>query len=82
MSVAFNWMPKGDYHTLLLTLEGGLLAFGDNTHGQLGLGHEGMESKPPVKFPWHGPQPVQVVWGMANSLLDAEGRMSQALVKG
>ena len=70
-------MPIGD-HTLLLSLEGALLAFGDNTYGQLGLGHKN-EQLTPATVPWKGPQPVQVDWGCKHSLvLDAEGGVWQA----
>ena len=65
-------MPFG-HHTLLLSLEGGLSAFGYNTTGQLGLGHTDNQWKP-VEVPWNGPQPVQVDWGDFHSIvLDAEG---------
>ena len=65
-------MPFGS-HTLLLSLEGGLLAFGDNEESQLGLGHN-EEQWEPAGVPWNGPQPVQVDWGDEHSLvLDAEG---------
>ena len=65
-------MPFGQ-HTLLLSLEGDLFAFGCNDEGQLGLGHE-IDQLEPVKVPWNGPQPVQVDCGCESSLvLDAEG---------
>ena len=65
-------MPFGN-HTLLLSLEGGILAFGHNNVGQLGLGHTDNQLEP-VEVPWNGKQPVQVDWGNAHSLvLDAEG---------
>ena len=65
-------MPLGN-HTLLLSLEGGLWAFGGNNVGQLGLGHKNKQWQP-VEVPWNGPQPVQVDWGWQHSLvLDAEG---------
>ena len=70
-------MPLG-YHTLLLSLEGDLLAFGGNNKGQLGLGHNN-EQLTPATVPWKGPQPVQVDWGDEHSLvLDAEGGVWQA----
>ena len=70
-------MPFG-HHTLLLSLEGGLLAFGWNSNGQLGLGHKYSQSQP-VEVPWSGPQPVQVDWGFAHSLvLDVEGGVWEA----
>ena len=70
-------MPFG-HHTLLLSLEGGLLAFGWNSNGQLGLGHKYSQSQP-VEVPWSGPQPVQVDWGYRHSLvLDAEGGVWEA----
>ena len=70
-------MPFGS-HTLLLSLEGGLLAFGRNNDGQLGLGHKNDQWKP-VKVPWSGTEPVQVDWGDAHSLvLDAEGGVWEA----
>ena len=65
-------MPLG-HHTLLLSLEGGLLAFGNNNEGQLGLGHMDHQWQP-IEVPWSGPQPVQVDWGWEHSLaLDVEG---------
>ena len=68
-------MPFGN-HTILLSLEGDLWAFGYNSEGQLGLGHN---SERLEKVPWKGPQPVQVDWGVFHSLvLDAEGGVWQA----
>ena len=65
-------MPFG-HHTLLLSQEGGLWAFGSNSDGELGLGNQEGQLKP-VEVPWNGPQPVQVDWGYGHSLvLDAEG---------
>ena len=65
-------MPFGNF-TLLLSLEGGLWAFGCNFQGQLGLSHERNQLEP-IEVPWNGPQPVQVDWGSHHSLvLDAEG---------
>jgi alpha-tubulin suppressor-like RCC1 family protein len=65
-------MPFG-HHTLLLSEEGGLWAFGCNSSGQLGLGHKNHQWQP-VQVPWSGPKPVQVDWGIQHSLvLDAEG---------
>ena len=55
-------MPFG-LNTLLLSLEGGLFAFGDNEEGQLGLGHKNSQLEP-AEVPWNGPQPVQVDWGL------------------
>ena len=49
-------MPFGS-HTLLLSLEGALLAFGYNIEGQLGLGHKNNQLTP-ATVPWKGPQPV------------------------
>ena len=73
----FLEMPFG-HHTLLLSLEGGLLAFGYNSECQLGLGHNSEQLTPAI-VPWKGPQPVQVDWGMQHSLvLDAEGGVWQA----
>ena len=70
-------MPLG-FHTLLLSLEGGLLAFGGNNWGQLGLSHTN-DQWVPEKVPWNGPEPVQVDWGLEHSLvLDAEGGVWQA----
>ena len=70
-------MPKGN-HTLLLSVEGGLRAFGENNKGQLGLGHK-VNQWQPVEVPWDGPQPVQVDWGDEHSLvLDAEGGVWEA----
>ena len=70
-------MPFGE-HTLLLSLEGGLLAFGENINGELGLGHRNIQWQP-AEVPWNGPQPVQVDWGRFHSLaLDAEGGVWQA----
>ena len=70
-------MPFGGF-TLLLSLEGALLAFGENSGGQLGLGHKNEQWKP-VEVPWNGPQPVQVDWGEKHSLvLDAEGGVWEA----
>ena len=65
-------------HTILLSLEGGLLAFGLNNEGQLGLGHK-KEQWQPVEVPWDGPQTVQVSLGWFHSLvLDAEGGVWEA----
>ena len=59
-------------------LEGGLWAFGENRHGQLGLGQCNNQCTP-ATVPWKGPQPVQVDWGYDHSLvLDAEGGVWQA----
>ena len=70
-------MPFGR-HTLLISLEGDLLAFGSNSKGQLGLGHKN-DQLTPATVPWKGPQPVQVDWGWEHSLvLDAEGGVWQA----
>ena len=70
-------MPLG-HHTLLLSLTGALLAFGNNCEGQLGLGHQ-KDLLQPSEVPWDGPQPVQVDWGHQHSLvLDAEGGVWQA----
>ena len=60
-------MPFGN-HTLLLSLEGALLAFGYNSKGQLGLGHNN-DQLTPATVPWKGPQPVQVDWGYTPSPL-------------
>ena len=68
-------MPFG--HTLLLSLEG-LLAFGYNGKGQLGLGHTN-DQFTPATVPWKGPQPAQMDWGFNHSLvLDVEGGVWQA----
>ena len=65
-------MPSGS-HTILLSLEGGLLAFGANYEGQLGLDHKKHHSQP-EKVSWNGPKPVQVDCGGSHSLvLDVEG---------
>ena len=73
----FIGMPLGN-HTLLLSFEGNLFAFGDNEEGQLGLGHNDNPSLP-SEVPWNGPQPVQVDWGWHHSLvLDAEGGVWEA----
>ena len=70
-------MPLGN-HTLLLSQEGDLWAFGWNCVGQLGLGHTNDEWQP-VKVSWNGPVPVQVDWGRSSSLvLDAEGAVWDA----
>ena len=65
-------MPHG-FHTLLLSVDGGLLAFGRNSSAQLGLGHS--DTLPgPQKVPWNGARPVQAAWGYDFSLvLDEEG---------
>ena len=64
-------MPLG-YHTLLLA-ETGLVAFGLNSDGQLGLGHKG-SSETLSEVPWVGPRPTQLDWGLLHSLvLDVEG---------
>ena len=66
------------FHTLLLSLEGGLLVFGHNYEGQLGLGHKKVQLQP-AEVPWDGPQPVQVDCGWRYSLvLDVEGGVWQA----
>ena len=68
-------MPFGD-HTLLLSLEGSLLAFGRNEEGQLGLGHNNNQLEP-AEVPWNGPEPVQLDWGVHHSLiLDVESESS------
>ena len=70
-------MPFGN-HTLLLSLEGGLWAFGENSGGQLGLGHTENQVQP-MEVPWDGAEPVQVDWGYEHSLvLDAEGVVWEA----
>ena len=48
-------MPIG-CQTFLLSLEGDLLAFGNNSEGQLPQ----IFKQQPVKVPWNGPQVVQV----------------------
>ena len=55
-------MPFGS-HTLLLSLDGGLIGFGNNSQGQLGLGHAEQRAGEPLVVPWEGPRPVQVDWG-------------------
>ena len=71
-------MPLGD-HTIVLSLEGGLWAFGWNNCGQLGLGHMNDKQLQPAEVIWNGPQPVQVDWGCYHSLvLDAEGGVWEA----
>ena len=70
-------MPFGS-HTLLLTDEGVLMAFGSNCAGQLGLGHCETQRKP-GEVPWEGPRLVQVDWGYFHSLLlDEEGCVWEA----
>ena len=70
-------MPFGD-HTLLLSLEGRLFAFGQNNCGQLGLGHNNDQWQP-AEVSWNGPELVQVDWGCYFSLvLDAEGGVWKA----
>jgi alpha-tubulin suppressor-like RCC1 family protein len=70
-------MPLGE-HTLLLTVKEGLLAFGCNFAGQLGLGHTNSQWDP-EEVPWEGPAPFQVDWGGAHSLvLDEEGCVWEA----
>ena len=74
---SFVGMPFG-YHTLLLSLKGGLFAFGCNDKGQLGLGHTSNQLQP-AEIPWNGPQPVQADCGYEQSLvLDAEGGVWEA----
>jgi alpha-tubulin suppressor-like RCC1 family protein len=74
---SFIGMPLGN-HTLLFSLEGGLLAFGCNQDGQLGLGHRNIQ-RTPVEVPWNGPKLVQVDWGLRHSLiLDEEGGVWEA----
>ena len=58
-------MPFGR-HTLLLSVEGALLAFGHNKEGQ--LGHKNKQLTP-ATVPWKGPQPVQVDCGSQHSLV-------------
>ena len=70
-------MPFGN-HTLLLSLEEGVCAFGYNSDGQLGLSHRTTQIEP-VEVPWNGPRPVQVDWGLEHSLiLDVEGGVWEA----
>ena len=70
-------MPFG-CHTLLLSQEGDLLAFGNNDEGQLGLGHKNNQLTP-AKVSWNGPQPVQVDCALEHSIvLDAEGGVWEA----
>ena len=65
-------MPLGD-HTLIISLEGDLWAFGCNEEGQLGLGHRNDQHQP-AKVPWNGSHLVQVDWGRGHSLvLDVDG---------
>ena len=74
--VSFIGMPLG--HHTLLSLEGDLWAFGSNDESQLGLGHKNDQMQP-TRVPWDGPEPVQVDWGYAHSLvLDAEGGVWEA----
>ena len=69
-------MPFGN-HTLLLSLEG-LLAFGHNDEGQLGLG-DTKNRRVPTKVPWKGLRVVQVVCGKSFSLaLDQNGGVWEA----
>ena len=70
-------MPQGN-HTLLLTTEGSLLSFGNNSDGQLGLGHKHNQTEAMV-VPWGGARPFQVDWGLRHSLvLDEAGVVWEA----
>ena len=71
-------MPLGSSTLLLGLEEEGLLAFGSNSCGQLGLGHTDNQLTP-TQVPWNGPKPVQVDWGADYSLvLDVEGGVWEA----
>ena len=70
-------MPFGN-HTLLLSDVGELWAFGNNTQGQLGLGHRSQRLVPSL-VSWSGPTPIQVDWGEEHSMvLDEEGGVWEA----
>lgn len=67
----------GEAHTVVVTLEGSLLAWGDNTHGQLGVPHTapGYHMCPTLmKLPASLPPPIDVVCGKKDtSILLADG---------
>ncbi len=84
--VKITQIATGDYHSLLLTKEGDVLAFGDNSLGQLGMGFDA--AKPfrdtPTQVPIRGlyresgqlPQATGIAAGGANSFFLVDVRQT------
>ncbi len=62
-------VSAGSFHGFILCDDGSVYSFGENTYGQLGLGHEDNQSTPQLIRMPRGARPCQISAGSGHSLI-------------